>query len=109
MEKSQFLGLAFQVQSTNTVNCDRLDEAEAEVWRLREEQEASHKVQMELCEGLVNAIGGVDLAQEWLMEQGPRDRSQIGLLTTQVANLKATMAIREVECTTADAARDEVE
>ena len=37
--------------------------------RQREELEASQKAQVELREGLVNAIRGVDSAQERLMEQ----------------------------------------
>lgn len=37
---------------------------------LREELEASQKARVELREGLVNAIGGVDSAQQQLMQQG---------------------------------------
>ena len=64
---------------------------------------------MELCEGLVNAIGGVDSAQERLVEQGVRDRYQIGLLTTQVAYLTVVMAVQEAERTAADTTRDKAE
>jgi len=61
-QKSQFLHLALRAQSKDTVDHDRLAKAEAEVQRLREELEASKKTQVELCESLVNAIGGVDSA-----------------------------------------------
>ena len=48
---------------------------------------------MGLRESLVNAIRGVNSAQERLAEQGARDRSQIGLLTAQVVDLKEVMAV----------------
>ena len=41
---------------------DHLARAEVEIWCLREELEASQRVQVELCEGLINAIGGVGTA-----------------------------------------------
>ena len=40
------------------------------------------------------------------MEQGARDQSQIGLLMTQVANLKVAIAVQEAERTAVDVARD---
>lgn len=64
-------------------------------------------MQAELREGLVSTIRGADTTQEHLVEQETRAQSQIGLLTSQVADLKAAMAIKEAEHTTADAARDE--
>ena len=91
------------------MNCDHLAEMEAEVWCLWEELEASQKVQVELCECWINAIVGVDMAQEWLVEQGARDQSQIGLLTTQVANLKVAIVVQEAERTAVDVARDMAE
>lgn len=51
------------------MNYDYLAEVETEVWLLREELVASQKVQAELSKGLINAIGGVDMAQERVMEQ----------------------------------------
>lgn len=106
-EKSRFPRLAFQAQPRETVDRDRLEKAEVEVLHLREELGASEKAQVELCESLVNAIGGIDSAQERLVEQGARDRSHIELLTSQVASLKAAMAVQEVERSTADAAWEE--
>jgi hypothetical protein len=47
---------------------DRLAKAKIEVQHLRVELEASKKMQVELPESLVKAIGGVDSAQEQLME-----------------------------------------
>jgi hypothetical protein len=44
-----------------TASHDHLVEAEAEVRHLREELETFQKVQAELRECLVNAIGGADL------------------------------------------------
>lgn len=70
---------------------------------------ASKKAQVELRESIVNAISGIDSAQEWLVEPGARDQSQIKLLMSQVAGLKAAMAIQEVECSTANATREEAE
>ena len=62
MEKSRFLHLAFQAQSRNAVDHDRVAEAGTEVRRLWEELEASQKAQVDLRKGLVSAIGGVDSA-----------------------------------------------
>ena len=50
------------------MNCDCLAKVETEVWRLREELADSQKVQVELRKGLINAIGGVDMAHERPME-----------------------------------------
>lgn len=64
MEKSQFLRLAYQVHSGGAVTLNRQAKAAVEVQHLWEELEASQKVQVELREGSVNTIGGLDMTQE---------------------------------------------
>lgn len=91
LTKSQFLCLAYQEQEGGVADHGRLDADEAEVWRLRGEIEASQK------------------ASEELLQREARAQSQIGALTSQVAGLKETMAVQEIELTSAGAARDKAE
>lgn len=108
-EKSWFLRLALQAQPEEVVGRDRLEEAEAEVRRLREELGASEKAHAEHRQSLLNAIGGIKSTQQQLVSQRARDRSQMESLTSQVAGLKAPMAAQEAERSAADASREEAE
>ena len=67
MVKSWFLCLAYQMQVGGGTDCSHLEAVETELRCLREELEVSRKTQVELHEGLVNAIGRVDSAQERLV------------------------------------------
>lgn len=109
MEKSQFLRLVYRMQAGGAADRDRADATEAEAQCLHEELEASQKVQAGLRQSLINAIGAVDSAQGQLVEQKVQAQTQIGLLMTQAASLRAALTVRETERTAADTTQNEAE